>query len=74
MLVLSRKKGERIVIGRDIVVTIVEVRGDRVRLAFDAPPHISIHRQEIHDRIVAEAAAATPVTEPDNSVFYPECA
>ena len=46
MLVLSRKKGEKIVIGEDIVLTIVEVRGDRVRVGIDAPREVSIVRPD----------------------------
>jgi len=51
MLVLSRKPGESIVIGDRITVTIIEVKGERVRLGFEAPSEVPIHRQEIHDRI-----------------------
>jgi carbon storage regulator len=51
MLVLSRKRGERIVIGDSVTVTILDVQGDRVRLGFVAPPEVPIHREEIHWRI-----------------------
>jgi carbon storage regulator len=51
MLVLSRKRGERIVIGSNINLTVVDIRGSKVRLAFDAPRDVSIHRQEISRRI-----------------------
>ena len=54
MLVLSRKRGERIVIGPNIELTVVDIRGNRVRLAFDAPRDVSIHRQEIYQRIQDE--------------------
>ena len=47
MLVLSRRVGERIVIGEDIVLTVVEVRNDTVRLGIDAPRHISVNRAEV---------------------------
>ena len=57
MLVLSRKKGERVVIGENINVIVVEVRGDRVRLGFEAPREIPIHRSEVKAAIDAEAAA-----------------
>ena len=51
MLVLSRKKGERIVINDNIVITIVEVRGDKVRLGIEAPKDVGVHRQEVYDAI-----------------------
>jgi len=49
MLVLSRKRDERIVIGDNIVITVVEVRGDKVRLGIDAPSEVPVHRQEVLD-------------------------
>lgn len=54
MLVLSRQKDESIVIGDDIVITIVDVRGDKVRLGINAPREISVHRQEVYDAIQRE--------------------
>lgn len=54
MLVLSRYKDESIYIGDDVVVTIVDVRGDRVRLGIQAPPNVSVHRQEVYDAIARE--------------------
>ena len=54
MLVLCRKRGERIVIGPNIELTVVDICGNRVRLAFDAPRDVSIHRQEIYRRIQDE--------------------
>jgi carbon storage regulator len=51
MLVLSRKEGERIVIGRDIVITVVESRGHRVRLGITAPPETPINREEVFERL-----------------------
>ncbi len=51
MLVLSRKKNESIVIRDDIVVTVVEVRGDKVRLGIDAPKDVPVHRREVYDAI-----------------------
>ena len=51
MLVLSRKKNESIIISDNIVVTVIDIRGDRVRLGFDAPKEVRIHRREIYDAI-----------------------
>jgi carbon storage regulator len=51
MLVLTRKPGQRIRIGDEIEITLLEVSGDRVRLGFSAPPDVAIHRQEVYERI-----------------------
>jgi len=50
MLILSRKRGERIVIGTNIELTVVAIRGERVQLGLCAPQEIAIHRHEIHGR------------------------
>ena len=47
MLVLSRKRDEKIVIGENIVVMIVDIRGDKVRLGIDAPKEVPVHREEV---------------------------
>ena len=60
MLVLSRKHGERIKIGRDVTLVVVEIRGDRVRLGFEAPPGVPIHREEVFRAIQRELIANTP--------------
>ena len=49
MLVLSRKVNETIVINDNIVITVVEIRGDKVRLGIDAPKDVPVHRQEVYD-------------------------
>jgi len=54
MLILSRKRGERIVIGPNIELAVVDIRGNKVRLAVDAPRDVSIHRQEVYQRIQDE--------------------
>jgi carbon storage regulator len=51
MLVLSRKKNESIIINDVITVTVVEIRGDKVRLGIDAPKDVSVHRREVYDAI-----------------------
>ncbi|HSG70793.1 MAG TPA: carbon storage regulator CsrA [Planctomycetaceae bacterium] len=60
MLVLSRKKNEQIIVGDSIVITVVEVRGDRVRLGIEAPQEIPIHRNEVLESIKAQQAAENP--------------
>lgn len=54
MLVLTRKSGEGIVIGDDITIKVIELRGGGVRIGIDAPKTKKIHRQEIYDRIIEE--------------------
>lgn len=51
MLVLSRKVGETIYVGDDIQITVVQIRGDAVRLGFEAPDGVEIHRQEVYEAI-----------------------
>src|SRR5207302_1527537 len=51
MLVLSRRRGESIVINNDITLTVVEIRGDKVRLGIISPPTVPVHRQEVFDAI-----------------------
>lgn len=53
MLVLSRKKNESIVINNEIVVTVVEVKGDKIRLGIVAPKDVPVHREEIYEAIKA---------------------
>ncbi len=61
MLVLSRRSHESIRIGDTIVITVLEVRGDHVRLGIDAPHDVEVHRQEVYDAIqTANVSAASP--------------
>jgi carbon storage regulator len=62
MLVLSRKKNESIVINNDIVITVVEIRGDKVRLGIEAPKDVPVHRQEVYEAIHGVKAPIPPVT------------
>ena len=70
MLVLSRQRDESIIIADNIKITIVDIRGDKVRLGIDAPKEIPVHRQEVFDAIQREkekesaAAAPAPPEEP----------
>ncbi len=51
MLVLSRKKNESIIINENIVITVIEIRGDKIRLGIDAPKDVSVHRREVYEAI-----------------------
>ncbi len=55
MLVLSRQRDQTIVIGDSIRITIVDVRGDKVRIGIDAPRDVAVHREEVYDAIQREA-------------------
>ncbi len=58
MLVLSRQKDESIMIGDDVQITIVDVRGDKVRLGIEAPKSIPVHRKEVYEAIKKKKKAA----------------
>ena len=64
MLVLSRKKNESIVINNDIVITVVEIRGDKVRLGIEAPKDVPVHRQEVYEAIHGVKAPAPATAAP----------
>ena len=67
MLVLSRKNNESIVINDRIVVTVVEIRGDKVRLGIEAPKEIPVHRREVYDAIIeAERRGAAQDSSADS--------
>jgi carbon storage regulator len=59
MLVLSRKYNESIVINDQVVVTVIEIRGDKVRLGIDAPKEVPVHRREVYDKIKEAERRAT---------------
>jgi carbon storage regulator len=65
MLILTRKVNERIVIGDDIEVSVVEIRGDQVKLGISAPQNVKVHRREVFDQIQAENRAAALSASPD---------
>jgi len=58
MLVLSRQRDESIMIGDDVEITIVDIRGEKVRLGINAPAHIPVHRKEVYEAIKREKLAA----------------
>jgi len=66
MLLLTRKLGENIRIGDDVKITIVEVKGNHVKLGIDAPPSVKVHREEVYERIQEENRRAQGV-KPEGS-------
>ncbi len=70
MLVLSRQRDETIMIGDDIEITVVDIRGDKVRLGINAPKDVSVHRKEVYEAIKREnrdAARIKPEDIPPNA-------
>lgn len=65
MLVLSRQRDESIMIGDNIVITIVDIRGDKVRLGINAPSEIPVHRQEVYEAIQRENLRASRLEPKD---------
>ena len=65
MLVLSRHRDQSIIIGDNIVVTIVDIRGDKVRLGIDAPTEIPVHRREVYEAIQRENLRASRMESKD---------
>ena len=71
MLVLSRQRDETIMIGDDIELTVVDIRGDKVRLGIKAPSHIAVHRKEIYDAIKRENQQASCLKQDQLSTLRP---
>lgn len=69
MLVLTRKRDESIMIGDDIRIIVVDVRGDQVKLGIDAPRHIPVHREEVYKEIQEENRRAALKGTPDLAVL-----
>ncbi len=67
MLVLSRKKNESVVIDDKIVITVVEIRGDKVRLGIEAPREVPVHRKEVYDALFPAELPHVPVEESEPS-------
>lgn len=64
MLVLSRKKNESIIINDNITITVIEIRGDKVRLGIDAPKDVSVHRREVYEAIQSQSKPSEPNPSP----------
>lgn len=64
MLILTRRVGETIVIGDNVVVTVLGIKGNQVRIGINAPKDVSVHREEIYQRIQQEKNTTTPAETP----------
>ena len=72
MLILTRRVGETLVIGDDVNVTVLGVKGNQIRIGVDAPREVTVHREEIYQRINAEAGARSQVVYENGSDEFPE--
>jgi carbon storage regulator len=72
MLVLSRQRDESIIIGDNVVITVVDVRGDKVKLGIEAPREISVHRREVYEAILRENRQATLLKPDDTQLLGPQ--
>jgi carbon storage regulator len=72
MLVLSRQRDESIIIGDNVVITIVDVRGDKVKLGIEAPKEIPVHRREVYEAIQRENRQATLLKTDDAHLLGPQ--
>jgi carbon storage regulator len=61
MLIIARRPGEKITIGDDTVITLLEVKDNQVRVGIEAPRHITVHRQEVYDRIKKSNQASAKI-------------
>ncbi len=66
MLILTRRVGETVMIGNDVTVTVLGVKGNQVRVGVNAPKDVAVHREEIYDRIQKEESEGSPEEKPSS--------
>ena len=63
MIVIPRKKGESVVFGDDIILTVIEIKGDKVRLGVQRPKEVTVHRAEVYEAILSQRGSSKIVTD-----------
>lgn len=64
MLILTRRIGENLIIGDDVTISVLGVKGNQVRIGIDAPKSVQVHREEIYNRIKLEQDGEAPASDP----------
>ena len=72
MLILTRRVGETVMIGDEVTITVLGVKGNQVRVGINAPKHVAVHREEIYERIKREQQAGAPGGTTDGSDKSPD--
>jgi carbon storage regulator len=70
MLILTRRVGETVMIGDDVTITVLGVKGNQVRVGINAPKHVAVHREEIYERIKREQQSSAEVAEQPKGAEY----
>jgi carbon storage regulator len=71
MLILTRRVGETVMIGDDVTITVLGVKGNQVRVGINAPKHVAVHREEIYERIKREQSSEEAPDKPKAAEYAP---
>jgi carbon storage regulator len=71
MLILTRRVGETVMIGDDVTITVLGVKGNQVRVGISAPKTVAVHREEIYERIKREQQGSEPTERPKAAEYIP---